>query len=144
MSKLYTDPSDVPAVLRTLGQAADKSAAKQQKANTLANAAGQTLTTGQMLGGLLLRSGAAGVSDTTPLASALVAALTNAAVGDIVDLIIRNNNTGTLTIVAGTGVTLEGTTTIPTVNTRRYALEFTNVTAGSEAVTLHGVHVSAL
>jgi hypothetical protein len=142
--KLYTDPSDVSAALSALGAASDKSASKKLAVKSLANAAGQTLTTLQMLSGILLRSGAAGVSDTTPTAAALVAALTNAAVGDTVDLLIRNNNTGTLTIVAGSGVTLEGTTTIATVNTRRYALEFTNVTVGSEAVTLHGLEVAAL
>jgi hypothetical protein len=110
---------------------------------TLANAAGQTLTVAQSVNAILLRSGAAAVTDTTPTAAAIVAALANPGNNDTFRLTIINTNTGTLTIGAGTGVTLAGTTTIPTVNTREYVGVITNATKGSEAVTLRGVMVGA-
>lgn len=110
---------------------------------TLANAAGQTLTVAQTVGAVLLRSGAAAVTDTTPTAAAIVAAMKQPGVNDTFRLTIVNTNTGTLTIGAGAGVTLAGTTTIPTVNTREYIGIATNVTAGSEAVTLRGIMVAA-
>lgn len=131
------DASDVGGRIQDIQNAVTK------KWNALANAAGQTLTAAQVLGGYLDRSGAAGVSDTTPTAAQLVAAATAPAVGDVLELRIRNRNTGTLTLVAGTNVTLEGTTTIATVNTRVYAVRFTNVTKGSEAVTISGLMTGA-
>lgn len=137
------DSSDVPGKIRDLQKVADRNAAVSAVFSTLNNAAGQTLTAAQFVGRYLDRSGAAGVSDTTPTAALLVAAVPNVAVGDVHEFVIRNRNTGTLTLVAGSGVTLEGTTTIPTVNTRRYAIRFTNVTVGTEAVTLSGVMVAA-
>jgi hypothetical protein len=110
---------------------------------TLANAAGQTLTVPQTVNAVLLRSGAAAVTDTTPTAAAIVAAIPNVGANDVFHLAIVNTNSGTLTIGAGAGVTLAGTTTIPTVNTRRYIGVVTNPTAGAEAVTLRGVMVGA-
>jgi hypothetical protein len=110
---------------------------------TLANAAGQTLTVAQAVNAILLRSGAAAVTDTTPTAAAIVASLANPGNNDTFRLTIVNTNTGTLTIGAGTGVTLAGTTTIPTVNTREYVGIVTNATRGSEAVTLRGIMVAA-
>lgn len=149
-TKTAIDNSDVAGVLRGLQAAADKGAINKTTFNTLANAAGQTLTVAQMLQGILDRSGAVAVSDTTPTAAALVAAMNAASAagapvlaGDVVHFQIRNRNTGTLTLLAGTGVTLEGTTTVPTVNTRKYAIRFTNVTAGAEAVTVSGLSVAA-
>lgn len=142
-TKTFIDPSDIPGAIISLQKTADRNAAIAAVWNALNNAAGQTLTTAQLLGRYLDRSGAAGVSDTTPTAAQLVAAIPNVAVGDVYELVVRNRNTGTLTLVAGTGVTLEGTTTIPTVNTRRYAIRFTNVTVGTEAVTISGIMVGA-
>lgn len=110
---------------------------------TLNNAAGQTLTVGQTVNVTLLRSGAAAVTDTTPTAAAIVAAMKSPGVNDTFRLTIINTNSGTLTIGAGAGVTLAGTTTIPTVNTREYVGIATNVSAGSEAVTLRGILVAA-
>lgn len=135
MTNTFIDSSDMAARIKQLQQAT--------QFNTLSNASGQTLTAAQLLGGILDRAGAAGVSDTTPTAAALVAAFPGVAVGDVKEFSIRNRNTGTLTIVAGSGVTLEGTTTIATVYTRRYAIRFTNVKSGSEAVTLSGISTCA-
>lgn len=136
MSRSYLDPSDIPGAIAAM-QATPKF-------NTLSNASGQTLTAAQMLQGILARSGAAGVSDTTPTAAALVAAVPGVSVGDVVTLLIRNANSGTLTILAGNGVTLEGTTTIATNFAREYAIRFTAVASGSEAVTLSGLRTAAV
>jgi|SRR6188768_1561866 len=107
----------------------------------IANAAGVTLTAGQVLAGTILRSGAAGVSDTTPDANTWLAAMLQATYqatgantplgvlpGTSYRLRIVSTNTGTLTIVAGTNVTLAGTTTVPTVNTREYLVTVLNGT----------------
>jgi len=149
-TKTFVDSSDIPAQIRASQAAADKAAINKTTFNVLANAAGQTLTVAQMLQGILDRSGAVAVSDTTPTAAQLVAAANAAsaagapvAVGDVILLDIRNRNTGVLTLAAGAGVTLEGTTTIPTVNTRRYAIRFLNVTSGAEAVTVSGLFQAA-
>ena len=135
MTNSYIDPSDISSRIGALQSG--------MKFNAVSNAAGVTLTAAQMLGGCLDRSGAVTVSDTTPTAAQLVAALAGAAVGDAKLLKLRNRNTGTLTLLAGAGITLEGTTTIPTVNTRNYAIRVTNATPGAEAVTISGIGVMA-
>jgi hypothetical protein len=107
----------------------------------LANAAGQTLTVAQVLTSLLTRSGAVTVSDTTPDSASWISAMLQGAYvgggastplgvqpGTSYRLRILNNNTGTLTLVAGTGVTLAGTTTILTVNFRDYLITVLNGT----------------
>ena len=109
--------------------------------SALNNASGQTLTTAQLLSGTLDRSGAAGVSDTTPTAAAIVAAIPGCEVGSSCYLCIINRNTGTLTLLAGSGVTLAGTTTIATVFSRWYLIRVTNV--GTPAVTMRGLMTAA-
>jgi hypothetical protein len=131
------DGGDLPAKVADLQAAA---ILNTTNVATIANASGQTLTAAQVAGGIILRSGAAAVTDTTPTAAAIIAAFPGAVTGDVMTLVIRNNNTGTLTIGAGTGVTLEGTTTIPTVNTRMYAVRITSATT----VTISGLFVAAV
>jgi hypothetical protein len=53
-------------------------------------------------------------------------------------LTINNQNTGTLTLVAGTGVTLAGVTTVATVTERLYTVTITSPTT----VTIQGVYAS--
>jgi hypothetical protein len=60
----------------------------------VANAAGQTLTAAAVVGGFILRSGAAAVSDTLPSAAALIAALPNVAAGTTVELLIPQQQLG--------------------------------------------------
>lgn len=111
-------------------------------ANALSNAAGQTLTVAQVINSVLTRSGAAAVSDTTPTAAGIIASLPPGCRNFTLDII--NQNTGLLTLVAGTGVTLAGTTTVATVFTRHYCGIVTNPIVGSEAVKLQGVFTAAL
>ena len=95
----------------------------------LNNAAGQTLTAAQVLGGYIERSGATAVSDTLPTAALFLAAVPNMEVGDCRLLIIRNANTGTLTLAAGTNFTIVGTATIATGTTAIYMVRKTSATA---------------
>jgi len=119
---------------------------------TLANAAGQTWNQASVPGGIagtvLLRSGAAGVSDTTDTAQNICSAMSPLLVPNLGQplvqvgqsglFIVANTNTGTLTVVAGTNVTLAGTTTIVTVGTRLYQVKVTNV-AQPNIQTLNGL-----
>lgn len=139
MVNTYLDDSDVSGAIKNL-----QSGTYPASTVAISNAAGVTWTAAQTLGGTILRSGAAAVSDTTPTAAALVALFTGVSAGATRLLRVRNNNSGTLTIVAGSGVTLEGTTTIAAANTREYAIRFTAVASGSEAVTLSGMFTAAV
>lgn len=107
----------------------------------LNNAAGVTWATTDILGELITRKGAIAVSDTTPTAAAIVASIPGCEVGSRIRFYVRNKNTGILTILAGTGVTLDAdsTTTIATLFTRLYEARVTNATIGTEAVTLYGI-----
>ena len=93
--------------------------------NALANAAGQTLTVAQVLGGLLVRSGAAGISDTMPTAALLFASWPGAQIGSTAPLLYVNLNSGTMTLVTAAGITLAGTTTVVTTGARVYQLLIT-------------------
>lgn len=137
------DASDVGGTLRNIQIALNKGDLLSLDVLSLvANAAGVTITAAQLLGGIIIRSGAAAVSDTLPTAAALVALVPGAAIGDTFDVTIQNGNSGLLTIVTGAGITLTGTTTVTNANTRKYALRFTNVTPGSEAAILYGLMAS--
>lgn len=107
----------------------------------IANAAGVTWTSGQAISAILFRSGAAGVSDTTPDANTWLTGMLQQGfiaagattplgvpVGTSYRMRLMNSNSGTLTIAAGTNVTLAGTTTIATVNFRDYLVTVLNGT----------------
>lgn len=105
-----------------------------------ANTTGHTLSAANFLSGLLIRSGPAGAfSDTTPTAAQIVAAIPNVVVGSNRLIAIQNSGAGLMTLLAGAGVTLSGTTTIASGATRWYLASVTNATSGSEAVTLQGI-----
>lgn len=112
------------------------------KNTAVANAAGVTLTVAQLFGGYITRSGAAAVSDTFPTAAAIVAAIDQCEVGDSFEFGIINTNSGTLTLVAGAGITLAGTTTAATNTVRRYLATVTNVS--TPAVTIRGLDTAAV
>jgi hypothetical protein len=98
------------------------------------------LTVAQMLSGsttyLTLVAGIGGVFNmTTPTASALVQQFTSAyghppAVGSTFTFEVSNQTGFTATLVAGTGVTINGTATVATVTNRVWLCTFTNLGAG--------------
>jgi len=115
--------------------------------STLSSAAAVTYTADQLLGGLILRDpNGAARSDVTPTAALLRAALPNVQAGTGFEFTIRNTADAaeTITVTAGTGVTLSGTMTIAQNNTKTFLVVFTNTTSGSDAVTIYslgtGVH----
>ena len=90
---------------------------------TEATAGAVTYTAAEILGGLILRDPAGGArSDVTPTAVDIIAAMTESAVGDSFEFTIRNTADAaeTITVTAGTDVTLSGTMTIAQNNTKRF------------------------
>lgn len=113
---------------------------------TLTTASALTLTAAQITGGLILRNtNGAGRSDTLPTAALLVSYFSKSGLrpipGQRFQFTIRNTATAaeTITILAGTGVTISGTATIAQNNTKRFEVEFTNTNAGSEAYTCYSL-----
>lgn len=107
--------------------------------------AGVTLSVANFVAATLLtRSGPGGIfSDTTPTAAAIVAAIPGCEVGTGYDLYVKNTTAFTMTLVAGSGITLSGTTTVTATQTRLYKIQVTNIGAGTEAATVVGVSTSA-
>ena|SRR5215471_15712079 len=108
----------------------------------------QTLTTDQVVGGLIHRSGmTAGRTDTLPSAAALCEALQGVMVNSVFPLIVRNINAGAFsqTLAVGAGGTLATGSTATTAQNAEhtYRIHFTNVTPGSEAYTLYSASTGA-
>lgn len=108
----------------------------------LARTAGAvTLTAAQMIGGIIKQGGTPGAFNmTTPTALEIIAALYNAQVGSVFEFIIINGGDNTITIVAGTDVTLVGTTAVPTSKTQLYR----GVVTGATTVSLIGLLTAAI
>lgn len=105
--------------------------------------AGTTLTGAQLAGGIINRTGpTAAFSDTTDTAANILAALPNAYVGMSVQLHVINNVAFACTLVAGTGVTLAGTTAIAASQSRAFELLVTDV--ATPAVTVQGISGASL
>lgn len=75
---------------------------------TINNAAGVTLTAANLTNQVLVRSGAASVTDTFPAASTITALFTGAQIGMVRDLLLINENSGALLWTTGAGVTFVG------------------------------------
>lgn len=128
--------SDVEAI----NQVADRAIQVGQCGYTSQATAPGTLGVAAFINGLYSQTGTPGaVNLTTPTAAAIVAAIKNCQVGDAFDFQILNNGDATITVVAGSGVTLVGTTAVPTVKGQIYKGIVTVATVGSEAVTLVAV-----
>ena len=121
---------------------------RNQSVATVSSATGVTLSAAEMVGGWILRTGAAtgAVTDTTDTAANLVAAYnaSDTQVGSSFLLGINNTTGQTLTLAAGSGVTVSGTATINDNNTRVFLGVFTDVTSGSQAVTLTNIFVAGV
>lgn len=106
-----------------------------------ATAAGTTLTTTDLISGILYRTGtAAAFSDTTPTAAAMVAAAAgnshNAGVGQIITVI--NGTSFTQSLGLGAGVTTSGSApfTVLGLTNAQFLLRITNAAPGSETMTM--------
>ncbi len=135
------------SVLLAIANAAQGNVVFPAQIVNVANAAGVTLNATTLGGAIfdnltIVRSGAAAVSDTTDTAAHIVAAIPNPAVGQIIPITITNLNSDTLTLVAGTGITLAGTTTVATDSTRYYQGVITAL-GDTPAITLTGYYTIA-
>lgn len=110
----------------------------------IVDAGAVTYTAAQFLNDAIFRSGGGAISDTTPTAAQLIAAMGAPPVGVGKRITINNQRTGTLTLLAGTGVTLVSTTTVGSNQCRDYLLRVTSVTPGAEAVRLVGLQTGAI
>lgn len=109
---------------------------------TIATAGNVTYTPDQMLGGMILRDGNGGArTDTLPSAALLAEAIQGVMVGTSFQCELRNTTSTavSITVAAGTGVTLSGTATVAQLNSKTLTIVFTNVTVGSEAYTVYSL-----
>ncbi len=112
---------------------------------TYTDAAGNTtMLPSDLLSGLILwDAGAGGITATTPTATDIINALQSFAekawIGMAFEFVIKNTSDGaeTITVAAGTGITLSGTATIAQSNAKRFRVVVTNVDA--PAVTIYSL-----
>ncbi len=132
------------AIVLLIGQVPGITATAKETATvtTDATAGARTYTAAELYGKLILRDPAGGNrSDVTPTAAAIVAAVPGAVVGSCFEFSIRNTADAaeTLTLTAGTGVTLSGTMTVAQNYCKRFLVRLDNVEAGTEAVTIYSL-----
>lgn len=102
-------------------------------ATTLTAGTTATITAAQMIGGLVFHDGTGAATDTTDTAANIVAAMPGAAVGQgfYFDLVNIADGAETITVAAGTGVTLftyapaTGTYTVAQNNGKRFFVQIT-------------------
>lgn len=105
----------------------------QKNTVTTKTGAGVTLTYAEILGGIILHDTSSGaVNDTLPTAALLIPQIEGVEVGSTVRFFIRNTSVGagTLTLLAGTGGTITGTTSssaIPYLQQEEFLLVVTAV-----------------
>ncbi len=110
--------------------------------STITTAGVVTYTAAQLQGRLILRDpNGAGRSDVSPTAANIVAGISGAYAGASYRFSIRNTADAaeTITLTAGTGVTLNGTMTIAQNNTREFIVVLDAIAPGSEAVTIYAL-----
>src|SRR5262245_41177054 len=108
--------------------------------STIGTAGKVTYSAAQVLGQLILRNtNGAARSDVTPTAAQLIAALPNCKAGSSIEFTIRNTAGAaeTITVTAGSGVTLSGTMTIAQNNSKRFLLRID--TLSPAAATLYSL-----
>ena len=100
--------------------------------STISTAGAATYTAAQLLGGMIIRDPAgAARSDVTPTAALIIAALPQGGIaGQSFEFTIRNaaDADETITVTAGTDVTLSGTMTIAQNNSKRFLCVVTSAT----------------
>lgn len=106
---------------------------------TVNSATGQTLTAANVSNQVLVRLGAAGVTDTFPTAASIISLLSGMQSGAVRDLLVINENSGTLLIAPGSGITFTGNLStsnfsMPTATQRVFKIYI----ASASAVTVYG------
>lgn len=98
-----------------------------------------TITANDMMGGLIhtTQGATVGVVLTTPTANEIVSAIPNCKVGDSYDVFWYNTGANSVSISAGTNVTMRGPSSIGLGSAQIWEVFVTNATFGSEAVTIY-------
>jgi hypothetical protein len=123
--------------------AVDVANAASQRTVTSVTSSAPTLTAAQMVNGIVTLSGqTAAQTVTTDTATAIVAAIPNAQIGQTFEVVIQNGHTssGTATLSGGTGVTITNTYATaaqPITTTRQYRGVVTAI--ATPAVTIYPV-----
>lgn len=134
MSTFASDPGGNTQAIYQVAEQLNQAADRPYKTAAVAT----VLTAAEIINGMFFLTGTPGAVDlTTPSAAAIVAAIENCRVGSSFEFWVNNAGDGTITVVAGDGVTLVGTTTVATNKARRYTGRVTAV--GTPAVSLYGV-----
>lgn len=105
-----------------------------------ATAGNVTYTAAELLGGYILRDPAGGArTDVTPTATEILAQIKGPQIGSFFHFILKNTADGneTITLSAGTGVTVTGTATIAQNNTKIFRVVVTAV--ATPAVVVYSV-----
>lgn len=104
--------------------------------STQSSATAITITAQNIVGEFFLRAGGGGaVNDTLDTATAIIALIPGARVGQSWRWQVLNSGAGVSTILVGAGITLAGTTTITNGTLREYEVRITNVTTPAITVT---------
>lgn len=128
-----------------LNELADELRSVSQRSAADKSGATSVLTAAEMVNNVVTQTGAHGaLSIATATAAAIVAAIPNAQAGSYFEFVLRNEDSGTCTLTAGTGVTLDGTTAVPTLKTQIYRGIVDVATSGAEAVRLIGLLTAAI
>lgn len=101
-----------------------------------------TLTAAQSYNTIIRGVPTAAATYTTATAAAIVAAIGgDCAVGTAFKLVVLNASAGayTITVAGGSGVTVSGVATVAQNAAKEFIGRVSNVTAGSEAITLYGL-----
>ncbi len=110
--------------------------------NEIDTASNVIYTAAQMQGGVILRDpNGSDRMDTTDSAANLVAGFNNPVVESGFQLVIKNTADAdeSIQMVAGSGVTIIGSTFSSKGESKTYLVQFTNVTTGTEAVTIYSI-----
>jgi hypothetical protein len=133
----------LPKEIEVKGQVSGKvgnSLAQNISTTSISTAGAGTWTAEAIASGLIVRTGPSeGYTDTTATAAQLVAAFPGAKVGDTFEFTVVNGVAQACTVTGGSGVTGAGTVNISASKIKRYLGIFTNVSAGTEAVTLRSL-----
>lgn len=136
-TRFVTATTDQTGAINALADLANQTAQTAYNAQTTG---ARTLTAAQFVNGIVNQGGTPGaIAVTTPTAAAIVAALKNAQANSAFDFVLLNNGDNTVTITAGSGVTLVGTVAVPAATNQIFRGVVTVATSGSEAVTLVGL-----
>lgn len=109
---------------------------------TKSTAGNVTYSAAELVGGLVLRDPAGdNRADVSPTAAQIVGAVTAAIVTSSFRFTIRNTADAaeTITLTAGSGVTLSGTMSIAQNNSKEFLAVITNAESGTEAVTIYSL-----